>query len=82
MCFSNEIYICFTFFSVKKVFFSKTNFQCKTLFSYKNIFFLQIMYILSKTNIFSKEKYISFNLVLQQMNKHSLGSIRKERNCR
>ena len=74
--FSIEIYILtfsFIFFSVKKVFFSKKNFQCKTFFfPYKNILSANFV-----KNIFFQKKIFFFNLVLQQMNNHSWTHFRK-----
>ena len=61
----------FIFFSEKKVFSVKKFFNIKLFFHIKT-FFLQIIHIISKTDIFFQKIYIFFfNLGLQQMNNHS-----------
>ena len=71
--FSKEIYIFLIF--CKKSFFSKQKknqyiffFHIKLSFSANNVYFAK------NTNIFSKKKKFFFNLVLQQMNNHTLRS--------
>ena len=71
--FSKEIHIFLIF--CKKSFFSKQKknqyiffFHIKLSFSANNVYFAK------NTNIFSKKKKFFFNLVLQQMNNHTLRS--------
>ena len=56
----------YIFFSIKRVFFSKKNFQCKTFFPYKNFFSANNVYFVKNTNILKKNFFLQLSFATNE----------------